>query len=145
MCVCSWSVGGCVAYALLANHHQAIDNVIIASGSPGGPNAYLPPPSVLEGLRAAAGNYTALLPFLFPNGARDDGVCALFAAYNSFYRSKYTALEKPLSATVRARVRACACACACARACVCVRVCARVAAEALLHFRPAAFASCFMR
>ncbi|KAF8055600.1 hypothetical protein HT031_006719 [Scenedesmus sp. PABB004] len=92
----SWSLGGFVAYGLLAAYEDKIGNVIVAASSPGGPDALLPPRVVTDDIAAARQNYTALLPYFFPGGAADPGVCAFYAAYNSFYASQFTSLATPL-------------------------------------------------
>lgn len=92
--VWAWGLGGSVAYALLAYHHGKVGNAIIAAATPGGPSAIVPPPEVLAQLQRVRNNYTALLPFLFPKGAADPGVCGYFAAYNSFFSSRYTSLPR---------------------------------------------------
>lgn len=38
---------------------------------------------------------------MFPKGQDDQGACALFAAWNSFYDSKYVKLVEPMSEEVR--------------------------------------------
>lgn len=40
------------------------------------------------------------LEYIFPKGAKDDGACALFAAWNSFYDSEYVKLAEPVSDNV---------------------------------------------
>jgi pimeloyl-ACP methyl ester carboxylesterase len=70
---CSWSLGGCVGYGLLADHSDKIHNIIIAAGSPGGPDAFLPPFDVVDKLATIGQNYSALLPLLFPKGVEDEG------------------------------------------------------------------------
>jgi hypothetical protein len=70
---CSWSVGSAVGYALLAFHSDKIGNVIITAGSPGGPDARLTSLSVVTDLMKIGNNYTALLPYLFPQGPADEG------------------------------------------------------------------------
>lgn len=97
----SWSVGAFVGYGLLAFHQNKIGNVIIASGSPGGPDALLPPQPVTQEMMRIEQNYTALLPFLFPDGVKDEAVCMFYASYNSFYSSEYTNLPTPLGKEVR--------------------------------------------
>eukprot|EP00878_Enallax_costatus_P018251 GHUV01019206.1.p1 GENE.GHUV01019206.1~~GHUV01019206.1.p1 ORF type:complete len:260 (+),score=48.15 GHUV01019206.1:274-1053(+) len=91
-----WSVGGIISYALLALHSSKVGNVIIAAGSPGGPDALLPPVPVTQSIINLQQNYTALLPFLFPEGVKSPGVCSFYAAYNSFYASQFTTLSTPL-------------------------------------------------
>lgn len=71
--LCRWSIGGCVAYAILAYHSGKVDNVMIAAATPGGPDSYLPPQSVLDDILKIKTDYHALLPYLFPRGAMDDG------------------------------------------------------------------------
>lgn len=94
--VWSWSLGGSVAYALLARHTARVDNVVVAASTPGGPDAFVPPLSTLQKLRTVSSKWTDILPFMFPDGARDPGVCALFAAYNSFHTSAFTRAERPI-------------------------------------------------
>lgn len=62
-----------VAYGLLALHPDKVGNVIIAAASPGGPDALLPPVPVTQEITAIQRNYTALLPYLFPQGTKDEG------------------------------------------------------------------------
>eukprot|EP00775_Hariotina_reticulata_P003128 gene3128-3406_t len=92
----SWSVGGFVGYALLAFHPDKVGNVIITAGSPGGPDARLTSLSVMTDLIKMGSNYTALLPYLFPDGAADEGVCPFFASLNSFFNNPNTQLLSPL-------------------------------------------------
>ncbi|WIA20281.1 hypothetical protein OEZ85_006114 [Tetradesmus obliquus] len=83
----SWSVGAFVGYGLLAYHPNKVGNVIIAAGSPGGPDALLPPEPVTQSLARFEQNYTAMLPYLFPGGLKDEAVCSFYASYTSFYQS----------------------------------------------------------
>jgi hypothetical protein len=62
-----------VGYGLLAFHPNKVGNVIIAAGSPGGPDALLPPEPVTQSIARFQQNYTALLPYLFPGGLKDEG------------------------------------------------------------------------
>jgi hypothetical protein len=62
-----------VGYGLLAFHPNKVGNVIIAAGSPGGPDALLPPEPVTQSVAGFAQNYTAMLPYLFPGGIKDEG------------------------------------------------------------------------
>jgi hypothetical protein len=62
-----------VGYGLLAYHPNKVGNVIIAAGSPGGPDALLPPEPVTQSIARIAQNYTAMLPYLFPQGLKDEG------------------------------------------------------------------------
>jgi hypothetical protein len=64
-----------VGYGLLAYHPNKVGNVIIAAGSPGGPDALLPPEPVTQSIARIAQNYTAMLPYLFPQGLKDEGEC----------------------------------------------------------------------
>jgi hypothetical protein len=62
---------------------------------------------------------------MFPQGAADDGVCALFAAWNSFYQSPYVKLVAPMKEEVRA-LDCAVCAlrlCGCAAAALCKACC----------------------
>jgi pimeloyl-ACP methyl ester carboxylesterase len=76
----SWSLGGSVAYALLARHTARVDNVVVAASTPGGPDAFVPPLSTLQKLRTVSSKWTDILPFMFPDGARDPGAVQCFAA-----------------------------------------------------------------
>jgi pimeloyl-ACP methyl ester carboxylesterase len=82
-----WSLGGSIAYAMLAYSGDRVGNVIVASGSPGGPDAWLAPPAVLSNLTRAGARLNALLPFLFPAGVDDDGTCVCACVPRTLLRS----------------------------------------------------------
>lgn len=71
--VWGWSLGGSVAYAMLASQPDAIGSAIIASASPGGPASFVAPPAAITALVRAGAGMSALLPLLFPQGVKDDG------------------------------------------------------------------------
>eukprot|EP00882_Tetradesmus_deserticola_P006490 GHRQ01006829.1.p1 GENE.GHRQ01006829.1~~GHRQ01006829.1.p1 ORF type:complete len:478 (+),score=153.76 GHRQ01006829.1:196-1434(+) len=92
----SWSVGAFVGYGLLALHPDKVGTVIIAAGSPGGPDALLPPTPITQGIARFEQNYTALLPYMFAQGVKDEAVCMFYASYTSFYQHEDTSLPTPL-------------------------------------------------
>lgn len=92
-----WSLGGAVVAAMAALHSAAFRHGVIVNGWAGGDRSYVMPERSLKDFLAIRNNVTNYLNFMFPGGAQDDGVCALYAAWNSFYTGKFDKLVVPMS------------------------------------------------
>jgi pimeloyl-ACP methyl ester carboxylesterase len=93
--ILGWSLGGMVAYAMAANYGAELENILAYSSSSGGQYSFAPPQGTWENfLRVRSSDNPEFVKYFFPKGAKDAGVCPLYASWNSFYRSRYTRVDR---------------------------------------------------
>jgi hypothetical protein len=84
-----------VALAMAANYGAELENILVYSASAGSAQSFAPPQGTWESfLRVRSTDNPEFVKYFFPKGAKDDGVCPLYASWNSFYRSKYTSVNR---------------------------------------------------